>query len=337
MARPSKEPPVPSALAPALLRFVRAQGGDTSLLADRIGLDSSAENADEAMVTASASSELLAAASEMLGEPFLALRLPADLPLRRYGHAELASRASATIGEALARIARYASLVHPAIECELEVAGDDALWHQRTPGRPRGLGRHAHEYALAYVLTQARRESALPLFATRAWFSHPRPPDLTTLHRFFGTRDLAFGEIESGFALPSGVLSAPMLGGDPRLLATATELAEAALRAQPNAQNLTPLVTARIEANIAEGASMDALASALHMSSRTLQRRLEQEGTRFSEVVDGVREKVARVLIKDESLTLSEIAYRLGFADLATFSRAFKRWTGRPPGGFRRG
>ncbi len=72
------------------------------------------------------------------------------------------------------------------------------------------------------------------------------------------------------------------------------------------------------------------------MSTRTLQRRLDDEGTRFSDVLDTVRERLARSLLLDPSLTLAEVAYRTGFSDLATFSRAFKRWSGLPPGAFRR-
>ena len=79
-------------------------------------------------------------------------------------------------------------------------------------------------------------------------------------------------------------------------------------------------------------ASIDAVARAMHMSPRTLQRRLDEEGARFSELLDSVRETLARRWLTEETRTLSEIGYALGFADLATFSRAFKRWTGKPPG-----
>ena len=67
-----------------------------------------------------------------------------------------------------------------------------------------------------------------------------------------------------------------------------------------------------------------------------MQRRLEQEQTRFSEVLDRARLQVAKRLLAEPRTTLAEVAYRLGFADLATFSRAFKRWTGMPPGQWRR-
>jgi AraC-like DNA-binding protein len=337
MGRPSKEPPSPSPLVPALLRYVRARGGDATRIAARFGLAAEVEGNDEASVTALTWSELLEAAAEALGEPFLALGLPRELPLRRYGLAELVARASATLRDALVAMARYAPLIHPGLACDLDEQAGEAIVRQRTPGRPRGLGRHAHEYALAYVVTQARLACGEELAPSRVWFIHARPPDLAPLHRFFATRDLAFGHGDSGLALPRASLDLPVRGGDARLLATATDLADAALRAQPRGRELLPLVAARIEALLPGEVSMDLVARALHMSARTLQRRLEEEGTRFSEVVDDVREKSARRLAADPALSLAEVAYRLGFADLATFSRAFKRWTGVPPGTWRRG
>jgi AraC-like DNA-binding protein len=95
------------------------------------------------------------------------------------------------------------------------------------------------------------------------------------------------------------------------------------------------LVAAKIEAALPGAVSIDSVAAVLHLSARTLHRRLEAEGTRFGEVLDGVREGRARRLLRETALPLAEVAYRAGFADLATFSRAFKRWTGLPPGAFR--
>jgi AraC-like DNA-binding protein len=91
-----------------------------------------------------------------------------------------------------------------------------------------------------------------------------------------------------------------------------------------------------MEARLDAKLDATAVAALLHMSVRTFQRRLDDEGTTFSELYDRARELRARRLLEGSSLPLAEIAYRSGFADLATFSRAFKRWTGVPPGAFRR-
>jgi AraC-like DNA-binding protein len=337
MARPAREPPVPSALVPALLRYLEARGADVTLVSLRVELDRSIASSDEALVTPGVAYALLDLASETLGEPHLGLALPEALAFRGMGLAELAARASPTVRGALERIARYAPLILPQLECALEEDEVEARFRQRTRGRARGAGRTANEYALSYALVQCRRESGEALSVSRVWFAHARTPDLLPICRFFGTDDVAFGAPDSGFALDRALLDAPMRGGDARLLVTAEGLADAALRAQPRARAIAHAVMARVEALLPEGgASIEAVARAMHMSPRTLQRRLEEEQTRFGELLEEVRARVARVLLRHPSLGLAEVAARLGFADLATFSRAFKRWTGMPPGQWRR-
>src|SRR5262249_48793434 len=149
--------------------------------------------------------------------------------------------------------------------------------------------------------------------------------------------DMAFGETDSGFALENDALDRPMRDGDPKMLATVEPLVEDELRRLPRAT--TPFgarLAAHLEGALPEASDGEVVAWRLHMSARTLQRRLEQERTSFSEVLDGVRLELARRRLADPATTLAEVAAVLGFSDLATFSRAFKRWTGEPPGQWRR-
>jgi AraC-like DNA-binding protein len=80
----------------------------------------------------------------------------------------------------------------------------------------------------------------------------------------------------------------------------------------------------------------EGVARALHMSRRTLQRKLGDEGTTYAAVLQDVRRELAESFIRDDSLTLSEITYLLGFSEVSSFSRSFKRWTGLPPTAYRR-
>jgi len=73
------------------------------------------------------------------------------------------------------------------------------------------------------------------------------------------------------------------------------------------------------------------IAKDLYLSARTLQRRLAEAGTAYSDVLDAVRRDLAEQYIADPNRSLSEISYLLGFSELSGFSRAFRRWTGRPP------
>jgi AraC-like DNA-binding protein len=336
VARSPKETPWPSPLPPALMRWLLARGVDPSLLGARLGLPDDVAARDEVAVTPHGLEELLEAAAALVGEPYLALQLPTELPFRRYGLHELAARASGTVREAMQRVQRYASLIHPRMEFAFDESDGEARWRQRMLGYPRGVGRASHEYGLASALGHLRRNTQPSVAARRVWFMHARPRDLVPLYRFFGTRELSFGCDDNGLAFDATLLDAAT-EGDPRLLATVEPLAEAALRAQPRAIDFSVEVATRIRASLPDGANVEAVAAAMHMSARTLQRRLNDAGAQFSEVLDEVRADEAKRALTGSDAPLAEIGWRLGFADLATFSRAFKRWTGKPPGMYRRG
>ena len=315
-------------IVPAVLRDLIARGRDAGALAARLGLPEDAADRDEIVLAPDAIEEVLAAAAVLDEDPHLALRLGGELPLRRYGLAELAARSCMTLGDALDQIARHAPTVHP----HLAFARDGAAWHQASPGHPRGIGRHVHELALAYLLAQLTAWLGEPLPVERVWFAHARPRDLERLERHFGSEEIAFGAEDCGFVIASTYLGRPLVTADPRLHATIAPLAE---RAVVPAAQIRTRVAAIVRARLPEPTSADDAAGALHMSARTLQRRLEAEGTTLSAVIDATREAVARDLLRDPAHALAEVGYRVGFADLASFSRAFKRWVGVSPGRFR--
>jgi AraC-like DNA-binding protein len=81
--------------------------------------------------------------------------------------------------------------------------------------------------------------------------------------------------------------------------------------------------------------SMDSVAQALHMSSRTVQRRLQDAGYNFQRVRDEARHQMARYYLSNSVLELNEAAYLPGFEDPNSFGRALRAWEGVPPGDWR--
>jgi AraC-like DNA-binding protein len=342
MARPRKVLPSRSPLVPSIVRHAAARGLDVEALAWRFGLPADVQRCEEVVTGADVPDEMLRAIARLAGEPDVALRLAGELTSRALTVAELAVRASANVGDALGRLARWVPLLHEGLEASLDDGGPDAgparvdaRWTLRTPHRPRGAGRFVHELVLAYAVHQVRA-GAGDLAASRVWFMDARPPDLSFLRAFFGTRDLAFGCESSGFAVARASLARPMRLAEARTVDTLASIVEGELGARPRGASLTERVATQLTRALPEGTDVTEVARALHMSSRTLQRRLEQEQTRFTEVLDGARLDLARRLLANPGMTLGDVAFRLGFADLATFSRAFKRWTGKPPGQWRR-
>ena len=80
---------------------------------------------------------------------------------------------------------------------------------------------------------------------------------------------------------------------------------------------------------------VDALARKLGMSSRTLQRRLTEEGTTFRRLLNEVRRRLATTYLMTPGVGIAEVAFLLGFSDVPAFHRAFRAWTGQAPGAYR--
>jgi len=330
MARPSKELPSPSTLVPAVVRFAVARGVDVEAWRWRFGLPADVAERQELMVSAELPEQILEALEQATGADAV-VRMAAHLDARANRLVEIAVRSSATVRDALGNLARWAPLVHRAFEATMQ--GD--RWVLRTPRRPRGLGRHVHELAVAHALLQVRA-SVASFAIDEAWFVHARPAHVDALHGLFGSAHVTFGCEDSGFSVASDHLDRPMPAADARTLGTIEPLLVDALGASPASPSFSDRIATHIASSLPGGSDVAEVARAMHMSGRTLQRRLEQEGTTFSEVLDRARLDVARRALAAPATTLSDVAIQLGFSDLATFTRAFKRWTGMPPGQWRR-
>ena len=325
----------PSTFAPALLRLVAVRGGDASLLASQVGLAEKDLELDELSVTPSSLASLVRGACDQLADPHAALRFPFEVPMRRYDAVALALRSARTAREVLTLTMRYAPLVFPQLEVSIEERDGELRFGARVQGHPRGLGIGVDELVLGFVVGHARRGGAL-VVPRRAWLTSARPRSLEPLLFTLETTDLAFGCEDTGLAIDVATADRELPGADPLMLVTAEQLADAALARAPRAGAFASTVGTRIEALLTSDPSVEAIAAALKMSPRTLQRRLEDEGTRFSSVLELARERVARRGLDDRARSLGEVAFQTGFADLASFSRAFKKWTGIPPGAYRR-
>lgn len=133
------------------------------------------------------------------------------------------------------------------------------------------------------------------------------------------------------------VLRKPLAQADPGLRARMEERA-AQLAAERHAPDV--LVT-RVRELVARGMrdalpDLEAAAAVLELSPRALKRRLAERGTSFTRIVDDTRRQLALGYIADPALSLVDVAYLCGFSEQSAFNRAFKRWTGVPPGEYRR-
>jgi AraC-like DNA-binding protein len=135
----------------------------------------------------------------------------------------------------------------------------------------------------------------------------------------------------------AALLEAPIVRADPALAAVLRRHAEDLLAALPDVTSAAALVRRHLGETLAsQPPDVARAAKALGMSARSLQRKLEEEGTSFKAVVDEARRALAITHLRDERRSITDVAFLVGFSETSAFSRAFRRWTGKSPIDWRR-
>jgi AraC-like DNA-binding protein len=171
----------------------------------------------------------------------------------------------------------------------------------------------------------------------RVALPYPEPRSRTAHDELFRC-ELVFDAAHITIWRDPTVLRKPLVQADPGLRLRMEERA-ARLAAQRSAPDqLLARVRELVARNLRDALpDLEAAAAALELSPGTLKRRLAERGTSFTKLVDDTRHELALGYIADPSLSLVDVAYLCGFSEQSAFNRAFKRWTGLPPGEFRRG
>jgi AraC-like DNA-binding protein len=169
------------------------------------------------------------------------------------------------------------------------------------------------------------------------WFPYSAPRDLSEHQRSFGNTPLRFNAPFFAFAFNRAYENAPMPGADSILHAVHCARVDSLLAGLSPTTAFKTRVRGLIEQEIryGRGTKATAVARGLHLSDRTMSRRLEQEGTSFAEELDNTRRKLALTYVHDAEMPLKEVAFQLGFSHAESFHRAFKRWTGVTPLAYR--
>lgn len=242
---------------------------------------------------------------------------------------------SSTMRDALEALLRYQRLLHDANDVQMEAMphGEVRVSQRlRVPGRmpPHMCDFIAAMWILRSALLSGKRA------VVRVELMRPAPADLGE-HRRVLQAPLAFAAERNALWFRAADLDAPVTRADPSLYAVLRRHADDLLAALPSGSSLATALHRHFLGTLAAGPpSIDAAASALGVSTRSLQRKLEEEGTSFKAVLDDARRALAISYLRDGSRTVSEVAFLVGFSEVSAFSRAFRRWTGDSAVRFRR-
>ncbi len=240
--------------------------------------------------------------------------------------------ASKTLGEAMLAYQRYERLFYGVDLAEIGMEGDqiEIRWQ---PGE-MGLGALHDAVAISALVTFLRRQVENPPPPSRIAFTHPAP--LSEVERqayetFFGC-PVYFGDSHTRVRFPMAYLAIPMPHSDPGLRTLLDRQAQALLLALPDSDAFDRALQQTLLKLLPDAsATLPRAARELHVSVRTLQRRLDARGLTWQQLLDRMREQLARQYLADRALTLSDIALLLGFSEQSAFTRAFRRWTKETP------
>ena len=275
-------------------------------------------------------------AATLTRDEALGIHLAESLPRGALDLIEYALRSSPNLGKGLDRLARYGRLLSDRVAARTHRKGEGLLFlvHDTatTPLHPARA-----EFALAVALKLARDSTGADITPVRVSFAHPAPDNTAEHRRFFHGR-VRFAAGSSSMSLSASDASRPMREADAALAGIIRRRLENALgdRDRSSAGAMSTRVRRMLVEHLGQSVlTLDAVATALAVSRRTLTRRLAEERASFRHILDEVRSDFARALLQDRSLSIGDIAFFLQYSEPAAFHRSFRRWTGRTPQAFR--
>lgn len=181
-----------------------------------------------------------------------------------------------------------------------------------------------------YLLT---RKHIRPL---RVAYRRSRPVDTREHERIFGCRPL-YEQASNHMVFALADMGIPVLGHNKPLSDMLKAMYADHVRKHIGAAAFTEKVKQVVLGNLQlTFPPLEAIADALRMTPRTLQRKLSQEGTTYRALTDAVKRELAEHLLANPDLTIADIAYKLGYFEPTSFQRAFRQWTGTTPLDYRR-
>ncbi|MGY8662820.1 AraC family transcriptional regulator [Bradyrhizobium sp. UFLA05-109] len=311
-----------------------AQGLDAAALFAQAGLQ--IENLDHCDFRwpSERISKLWTIAAERAGNPDIGLFDPHKPRPDQYGVVGYAMMSSPDLETGLARLIRYLSLVSDAVTLTLDPETSGKWARVELLGGECPIPRQRYDYVILTLLTFCRWMLGRPLRPLAAAFRYPVPSSLAAHNEAFGT-PLRFNAPFNGLLISREDLASKLPTAAPELADLHDRMAVQALRALEKA-GISHRARQAVARHLPNGAPLRAtIAAELKMSDHTLQRRLANEGTSFTKLVDETRCELVQHHLSDTQLSSSEIAYLLGYADQSTFFRATLRWFGESPGEYR--
>ena len=241
---------------------------------------------------------------------------------------------STTVEQALEKAQRYSRIVGDLIHTQTESQENRIKYIYTTPPFAPKMSRHCFEASLASSVCMIRAITGTKLSPSAVHLTSSPPTSMAEYERVFCC-PVYFEQKESSLTIDASILHTPVLLPNSELLQHFENYAQEFLgridRKNEYTHKVTKLILSRLDD---ETLSIEGIAKDMHVSVRTLQNRLREEGVVFSKLLQEIRVKLAQKYLQEEH-SVETIAYLLGFSEPSVFRKAFKKWSGITPKEYR--
>ncbi len=318
----------------AIGKALQASGVDSAAVFRAEGLALNVTNDPLQRLPATALNSLYAASVRVTNNPYFGLAVARHIRMSNLHALGFALAASDTLLDFCWRLERYFRVVSEAATVTITEAADEVTLRANHLVEVSGETEDAFLGFLVLAMRQLSETSFNPI---SVGFAHAAPTAGVEPYAALFRAPVAFGEPASRLVFEKSILSRPLAGACPELAQVNDNIAVAYL-ARLDKNDVISTARQKIVELLPNGeCTRDLVAKSLNMSPTTLQFKLSKRHTSFHDLMESTRKELACSYVQQSALSVTEIAFLLGFNDTSNFARAFKRWTGASPTDFREG
>jgi len=272
-------------------------------------------------------------AARLTGDAVFGLHVGEQSSPKLFGILGYVAINSQTFGEALNRWIRFQQIRTKAYKFSLKITGSNAhlAYIYQTPRLLPEECRHDSEETLCSIMQFGRMMTGVDWIPREVHFEHAPLKDISEHERIFRA-PVRFNKPFTKLIFDTSVLEMPLVEADLTLGSLLERQAEDLLAKSPQHESFTGQVQQLIRESLSDGnLTMETISQKLGNSSRTLQRKLREEGTSYQKLFEETQSEMSKFYLQQPESRICEISYLLGFSQPSAFHRAFRRWTGLTP------
>jgi len=322
--------------ATGLIEAISASRGDPDQILHAVGLDRSTLSDPHGFLPFADFTRLLQEAARRTGDDCFGLHFGEQFQPKNIGPLVYVVLNSPTMAVAFDNAVRYLKVHNEGARVTFTYDATSAYLRQSLLGVAADDVRQHSEYSMVVALNTLRLMAGSRWSPREMQFAHQAPVHTAEHVRIFGA-PLSFGCDTNTLVIERAFIDKQVPAADERLYPILRRYLDRVVKEMPREDRTLSSIREVIGHSIREGdPKLDDVARKVTMSTRTLQRRLKEQGVDFKSLVDDTRRRFSLNYLADPVHTPAEIAYLLGYSEVSAFNRAFKRWTGTTPSSYRR-